>query len=574
MARYTYDQFRQNAQNSGLLGEFSQADLQMAQRNPDFGMSILKYKQDYHNATTDEARALANQNAENLRSSWGSYTGGGDGGSFTMDLMSPGHFQYGSAPTYENPYAGDIAELWKQQQGYGSFDYGSAPTYNNRYDETIQDLIAGILERPEFSYDAATDPLYQQYRKQYTREGQRATEDALGAAAAASGGIPSSYASTAAGQAGNYYAAQLTDKIPELYELAYNKYLNDYNMQLSDLGVVQGAEQSDYDKYLNELSQFNTDRSFDYNVWLNGYNQLNNNLNTALGLQDAGFNQYLAALDQYNTDRNFSYGQFLDEINDQQNERAQALEEAILQWETMNDPTGLANRGWNTNNSPLVQQQNAEAQALAQAQVDAILSAGGTPSAELLAQSGYSQEYADALGNYYRQQQRAGGSSGRSYGSGGGAGGSGGAGDSGIIQTMLGLEDDISAYEYLVGLGYNNTITENFWNMYQEQRKNVGGEKTVDGGPTAEQQQLSQDILAMLPGAGAVSPTGQGQAAMNASQFDEMGRSIAASLSQIRDEADVERLLGGLDGVWGQLSPDQKNRIQQLLNTYGYQYME
>ena len=62
----------------------------------------------------------------------------------------------------------------------------------------------------------------------------------------------------------------------------------------------------------------------------------------------------------------------------------------------------------------------------------------------------------------------------------------------------------------------------------------------------------------MLPGVGAISPTGQGQAAMNASQFNEMGRSIAASLSQIRDEADVERLLGGLDGVWGQLSPDQK----------------
>lgn len=563
MARYTYDQFRQNAQNSGLLGEFSQADLQMAQRNPDFGMSILKYKQDYHNATTDEARALANQNAENLRSSWGSYTGGGDGGSFTMDLMSPGHFQYGSAPTYENPYAGDIAELWQKQQDYGDFTYDP---YESRYDETIQDLIAGILERPDFAYDPATDPLYQNYRKQYTREGQRATEDALGAAAAASGGIPSSYASTAAGQAGNYYAAQLTDKIPELYELAYNKYLNDYNMQLSDLGVVQGQDQTDYDRYLN-------DRSLDYNVWLNGYNQLNNDLQTALGLQDAGFNQYLAALDQYNTDRNFSYGQFLDEINDQQNERAQALQNAVLAGE-YGDYSFLNNMGINTDNNPMIQEQNAQLQALAQAQVDSILSAGGTPSAELLAQSGYSQEYANALGNYYRQQQRAGGSSGRSYGRGGGAGGSGGAGDSGIIQTMLGLGDDISAYEYLVGLGYNNTITENLWNMYQEQRKNVGGEKTVDGGPTAEQQQLSQDILAMLPGAGAVSPTGQGQAAMNASQFDEMGRSIAASLSQIRDEADVERLLGGLDGVWGQLSPDQKNRIQQLLNTYGYQYME
>lgn len=538
MARYTYDQFRQNAQNSGLLGEFSQADLQMAQRNPDFGMSILKYKQDYHNATTDEARALANQNAENLRSSWGSYTGGGDGGSFTMDLMSPGHFQYGSAPTYENPYAGDIAELWKQQQGYGSFDYGSAPTYNNRYDETIQDLIAGILERPEFSYDAATDPLYQQYRKQYTREGQRATEDALGAAAAASGGIPSSYASTAAGQAGNYYAAQLTDKIPELYELAYNKYLNDYNMQLSDLGVVQGAEQSDYDKYLNELSQFNTDRSFDYNVWLNGYNQLNNNLNTALGLQDAGFNQYLAALDQYNTDRNFSYGQFLDEINDQQNERAQALEEAILQWETMNDPTGLANRGWNTNNSPLVQQQNAEAQALAQAQVDGMLQTGTMPSADLLAASGYSQDYANALANYYRDLNA------REAASGGSRVSSGGGGSSKprltLSQALQAIEEGrvtdavISTYDYYMGNGaYEAAYGED-------------NEPTGDDGPTAEQQ-LSQDILAMLPGVGAVSPAGQGQTAGEWDGIDTSsvlnlgyGAISRANLEELVDSGQVE----------------------------------
>ena len=85
-------------------------------------------------------------------------------------------------------------------------------------------------------------PLYSQYRKAYIREGDRAAEDALGAAAAASGGLPSSYAQTAASQAGNYYAAQLTDKIPELQQLAYQKYLNDYNMLLSDLGVVQGQE--------------------------------------------------------------------------------------------------------------------------------------------------------------------------------------------------------------------------------------------------------------------------------------------------------------------------------------------
>ena len=52
-SRYTYDQFRKSAQDSGLWGQFSQADLSMAQQNPDFGMSILKTKQDYRNATTD-----------------------------------------------------------------------------------------------------------------------------------------------------------------------------------------------------------------------------------------------------------------------------------------------------------------------------------------------------------------------------------------------------------------------------------------------------------------------------------------------------------------------------------------
>ena len=144
MARYTYDDFRKNAQNSGLLGEFSTADLQMAQKDPDFGMSILKYKQDYHDATTDEGRALANLNAENLRKSWGSYSGGQDGGSFAMDPMSPRHFQYADAPSYAgSAYDDDIAELWAAQRDYGDFTYDP---YESRYDSTIQDLIADILD--------------------------------------------------------------------------------------------------------------------------------------------------------------------------------------------------------------------------------------------------------------------------------------------------------------------------------------------------------------------------------------------------------------------------------------------
>ena len=352
MPTFTYDQFHQAAQDSGLMGEFSPADLSLAQRNPDAGMSLLKYKQDYHAATTDEARALANLGAEGIRSSYGNYTGGDNGGSFYLDRLSPSSFDGGRAPTYENQYAGDIADLWEQQKNYGSYDYGeAAPVYNNRYDDTIQDLIQGILNREDFSYDPATDPLYQNYRKQYTREGQRATADTLGQAAAASGGIPSSYATTAAAQAGNYYAAQMTDKIPELYQLAYNQYLNDYNMQLSDLGVVQGAEQSDYDKYLNELNQYNTDRAFDYNAWLDGYNMTKDQLQTAQGLEQLDYTKYLNELQQFNTDREFGYGQHMDEINSQTLERQEAVENALRAAE-FGDYSFLQDMGIDTSNNP------------------------------------------------------------------------------------------------------------------------------------------------------------------------------------------------------------------------------
>lgn len=77
--RFTYDEFQRELTNSGLGSEFSAADLKLAQQNPDAGMSILKYKRDYHNATTPEQRALANLGAEGIRSSYGNYTGGGAG---------------------------------------------------------------------------------------------------------------------------------------------------------------------------------------------------------------------------------------------------------------------------------------------------------------------------------------------------------------------------------------------------------------------------------------------------------------------------------------------------------------
>lgn len=241
MARtYTYDDFDKALRASGLMDQFSDADLKLAQRNPDAGMAILSYKQDYNNATTDELRALAHAGAEGVRSSFGEYMGGGSGDGYKVTQMSPGGFDY-STP---------------------------APVYKNTYGKQADDLLTEIMNHKEFSYDPATDPLYSSFKKTYTREGKRATADTLGEAAAMTGGIPSSYAVTAASQAGNYYASQLADKVPELYEMAYSKYLNDYNAKLDRLQMLQDREQFEYSKYLDEVGRYENDKNFDYVQWL------------------------------------------------------------------------------------------------------------------------------------------------------------------------------------------------------------------------------------------------------------------------------------------------------------------
>ena len=355
---YSYDDFLSAATSSGLLGEFSQADLETAKKYPEFGLSILSLKRDYHDAATDEQKLLANEAANQLRSSYGNYMGGSDGGSY---------YSQGKIP-------GQIDAILDQINNYGSFTFDQeAPVYDNQYAEQQQALLDAILNREDFSWSKETDPQWSSYKKSYLREGDRATANALAQASAASGGRASTAAITAATQAGDYYATQLNDIIPTLYQQAYDRYLNEYSMMLQDLGAVNTQEQLDYAKYLDQLTQYNTDRNFAYDTYLGDFNILQGQLSSLQGQDDV------------------DYGRFMDRIN----------------LGIQRDETEY--------------QRGQQEQALAQAQVDAILSAGGTPSAELIGASGYTNEYVQALEDAYRKAE----AERTSASSGSGSGGSG-----------------------------------------------------------------------------------------------------------------------------------------------------
>ncbi len=327
---YTYDDFVKAANQSGLMGQFSQDDLNLAQKYPEFGLSVLSLKKDYNNATTAEQRLLANQAANELRKSYGNYSGGADGGSFRLESKL-------------NRRSDDLLD---QLGSFGSFSYGEAPTYENTFAQQQKDLLDRILNREDFSWSKETDPQWSSYKKSYLREGDRATANALAQASAASGGRPSSHAVKAATQAGDYYATKLNDVIPTLYQQAYERYLDEYNMKLKDLNTVNQQEQLDYAKYLDRLGQFNTDRGFAYQNYADDYDRLRSQLADVQG-QDQ-----------------IDYARYLDEAS-----RRQTAQDSI------------------------------------RSQVDAILAAGGSPSANLVSESGYSSEYVKALEDAYRKQE-------------------------------------------------------------------------------------------------------------------------------------------------------------------------
>jgi hypothetical protein len=112
----------------------------------------------------------------------------------------------------------------------------------------MDSLMSQIQNRKAFQYDVNGDALYQQYKDRFIHNGQRAMQDTMGQAAALTGGYGSSYAQNVGQQAYNEYMMGLNDVIPELYQLARDKYdretsrMKEQYAMLADLDALAGGE--------------------------------------------------------------------------------------------------------------------------------------------------------------------------------------------------------------------------------------------------------------------------------------------------------------------------------------------
>lgn len=550
---HTYDDFTKKLNSSGLQKQFSAEDLALAQRAPDRGMTILNAKIGWNNSKDPTQQAYYHSLGEQARKEGGNYSGGGNGADYLyLGSASAGAQQkldklgnYGSFQ-YESPYAQQLDSALKGLQNTGSFQWnGTAPTYQNQYAGMQKDLLDQIVNRPEFSWSKDSDPNWSAYRKEYLREGDRAAANALAQASAASAGRPSSYAATAASQAGDYYAGQLSDQIPQLYQNAYQRYLDEYAMRRQDLGTVNTQEQMDYGKYLDQLGQYNTDRSFALSQWDANRGAAADYLDAVMGLDNQAYNQKLSnwqnnldllgtQLGAYQGQEQTDYARRLAELEQARQNEQQAYDRA---W---NEDERDYNRQWNQTQWDYNTRQ--DAQKLLQGQVDAMLQAGAGIPSDMLSGSGYDPRYAQALEAFYKQQAAA--AAARSSDGSRRRSSDGGAG---LAQAALEWAAETGGDpETFVKAYYNNygypSLTSALAALGVYQAENPSKEDSPD------------------------SPV------PNTFDYRLMNSPVNLTLDNMLRTGRGASIEPYLDSVWGKMSASEQRKTQEFLNGYGVKY--
>jgi hypothetical protein len=209
-----------------------------------------------------------------------------------------------------------------------------------------------LAQTKTWDYDYTEDPAWQAYRKEYLREADRGTRDTLAAYAGQTGGIPSTAAVGAAQQQGNYYRAQLADKIPELMQQDYSRWIGNRDADRADLNLLQNIEaQRDADS----LARQQWDWQKEGDLWNRNYTEQQAAIASAmnrwgtLGYADQGVADVLGVPVGTSTqDAKYQQAQLeAQQWQRQQTERADAYDRAMtwIQMGLMPDDATLAAAG-------------------------------------------------------------------------------------------------------------------------------------------------------------------------------------------------------------------------------------
>ena len=356
------------------------------------------------------------------------------------------------------------SEVVKQAQDYlNSIISGKPGDYQSSHKGQLDALYNQIMNRPDFSYDPGSDPMYDQYREMYMNLGQQAMMDTAAQAAALSGGYGSSYATTAGNQAYQAYLQQLNEVTPDLYQMALNR----YNAEGQDLNnryaMTAELENQEYARYLDELNKWQAEHDAAQSDYWNQYNadyaqhqdklaqyeaDRNYAQNEYWNQAQADYQKYQDALDRYNQ----AYGMAQDEYWNLYNSEYGKYQDERNYWQSMAD---RENAQHNADREFEYNQSMAEKE-LAYNQAMALLTTGKVPSEELLEKAGISSADAKALAKAYKPKTSSGSSSSSKKSSSSGSGNTGSGTSTKKAETYTvtdAAKDRLYSYRSLISRG-------------------------------------------------------------------------------------------------------------------------
>lgn len=229
----------------------------------------------------------------------------------------------GSTPangSYTPLYGSDGSKAW--QQGFKpteltehyknsmlDTDDARPDKYQSAYEGTINSLLEIIRNQKPFDVksDANYNALYDQYAERYKAQAQRAMNDAMASANAQTGGYGSTYGQAVGQQAYDNTMQGMNDNNLNLLNLAYQMYTDNQANDYKKLNAYQSQDNTMYDRYRDDVADWQTDRNYNSNQYWNSFQQ-----------DRSG----------YDTDRSFGYGAEQDELNRDDNQYQNAISQA------------------------------------------------------------------------------------------------------------------------------------------------------------------------------------------------------------------------------------------------------
>ena len=142
------------------------------------------------------------------------------------------------------------------QQALAEHQNNKPQGYNSKYGTQIDAIMEQIQNPKDFKYSFNGDELFKTYADRYAEDARQASMNAMGQAAALTGGYGSSYAEQVGNQAYNEKMRGLYDIGLDLRDRAYQAHQDQIANQYKQLGALNEQDTIGYNRHRDDVTDW------------------------------------------------------------------------------------------------------------------------------------------------------------------------------------------------------------------------------------------------------------------------------------------------------------------------------